>query len=168
MEAQTELECRELLALDEKLLTLAYAVRSYKDNPKAVKCCAKIIALERKGFKNCRAPIPAADLNTLQWRYADFADIVKRLQKTKDAQVFGKANSDFDTLVKNVEDDVELLHKKLTIANGAEALEKAEDKVRDFASRVADGARNVGEKVKNTVSDAVGKLKTLIDGTDSE
>ena len=32
MEAQTELECRELLALDNKFLALTNAVRVYKDN----------------------------------------------------------------------------------------------------------------------------------------
>lgn len=168
MEAQTELECRELAALDNKFLALTNAIRVYKDNPKAVKCCAKIVEMERKNFKNCRAPIPVADLNTVKWRYDDLSDIVKRLQKTKDAQIYGKANNDFDTLVQKVEEEVKLINKKLSINNGAEAVNKAENAVRDFACQVADGAKNIGEKVQNTVSDAVGKLKKLIDGKDSE
>ncbi len=179
MEAQTELECRELLALDNKFLALTNAVRVYKDNPKAVKCCAKIVGIERKNFKNCRAPIPVADLNNVKWRYDDLADIVKRLQKTKDAQIYGKASSDFDNLVSKVEEEVKLINKKLSISNGAEAATKAENAVRDFACQVADGAKNIGgkvadgaknfgEKVSSTVNDAVGKLKKLIDGKDSE
>lgn len=154
MEAKTELEYRELLNLDNRTITLCYALRAYLDTPAAIKGLIKVADVERKNVKNSKAPLGKADLNTVVWRYDDICKIARDLRKTKDASIFGKACSDLDSVIEKVEAEVDELRRLLSD-------EEQEQSVKTFADKVATGARAVGEKIKGAFSDAAEKIKKL-------
>lgn len=155
MEAKTELEQRELLKLDNRFIMLCYSLRAYTDTPKVEKQLSKAVAIERKNVLSANSPINRADLNAVIWRYDDLVKIAAELKKNTDASVFGKACADLDDLIKKAEAEIDVLRENLSGS-------KSEKTVKEFADKIADGARHVGEKVSGAVNGAVDKLKKLI------
>lgn len=176
MEAKTELEKKELVKLESRLMTLVNAVTSYKDNPKALKLVSKLIKIEAKSISDCKAPVPAGDLQAIAWRYDDLVDIVKRLTKTKDVTVYSRAASELDALIAKTEDEISELSY---VPEDSESEEKATvgEKAKEIVHKVGDGVQKLGEKAKagvkkigSTVGEAVGStietLKNAFTGDD--
>ncbi len=142
MEAKTPTECKELLAMDERLALLLSVANEYRDDPKALGICAKLVAAERKRLRESKAPVSVRDLHALQWRYDDFCDILQRLKKTKDATMYGKAQADLGMLREKTEEEIRALKsqegKTPTVA----------EKAQELAGKVADGVRGTVDKIK--------------------
>lgn len=161
MEAKTELEFKELLALDERLLTLINVADAYKDNAKALKLVTKLVATEAKALRTCKAPVPEKDLQTVTWRYDDFIEILKNL-KTKDARTFDKASTDLGTLAEKTTAEAKEITDKL---NGTVTMtEVLEGGAVKLADKVAGGAQKLGA----AVNEQVDKLKKFFAGDNSE
>ncbi len=111
MEATSALECKELYLITERLQTLCNVIRAYKDTPKALQTCAKLADCVRKSLARSKAPVPANDLLALQWRCNDLKRIVKRLARTKNARLYGKAAEDLETLARVTQEELLVLQK---------------------------------------------------------
>ncbi|MDE7454167.1 MAG: hypothetical protein K2N22_07155 [Clostridia bacterium] len=161
MEVHNEAEYKELLFLNKRLLIFTDMVNSVKDNVKALKCCEKLIKIELGSLKKSKTPISDEELNALIWRYKDFKDIVKRLRKTNDASVYGKAASDLDNLVKKTLEEIADLEENLLPP------EEKEEKVSDLAASAKEIASKIGaaaKKVGSAVGGQVEKLKKMLAG----
>ncbi len=166
MKLQNDAEYKELLFLNRRLLTLTDMVNSLKDNVKALKCCEKLIRIELNSLKKSKTPISDESLNALIWRYTDFASIVKRLRKTNDASVYGKAASDLNDLIKKTADEISDLEEKLMF--------DSEESVKDIYSQLGAAAKKIAEKVTDgakivgsVVGDQVEKLKKILAGDEN-
>ena len=174
MEVQNEVEYRELLFLNQRLLIHTDMVNTFKDNVKALKCCEKLIKIELKSLKKSKTPVSDEELNALIWRYTEFKDIVKRLRKTNNASVYGKAVSDLDGLIKKTNEEIADLQEKLLLseesADNAEVVAEAKELVsqltaaaKEVAGKVTDGAKKVG----SAVGEQVEKIKKLLAGDEN-
>lgn len=166
MKLQNDAEYKELLFLDRRLLILTDMVSSLKDNVKALKCCEKLIKIELTSLKKSKTPISDESLNALIWRYTDFASIVKRMRKTNNASVYGKAVSDLDDLIKKTAEEIADLEERLT--------SDSEESVKDIYSQLGAAAKKVAEKVTDgakivgsVVGEQVEKLKKMLAGDEN-
>ncbi|MDE7265259.1 MAG: hypothetical protein K2N52_03190 [Clostridia bacterium] len=177
MEKQNEVEYRELLFLNQRMLLHTDMVFSFKDNVKALKCCEKLIKIELTSLKKSKTPVSEEELNALVWRYADFLAIVKRLRKTNNASVFGKAAADLNELIKKTSDEICDLQEKLScgkdceedaVANAKELASQLGAAAKKVAEKVTDGAKKImGSKVGEVVGEQVEKLKKILAGDEN-
>ncbi|MDE6868551.1 MAG: hypothetical protein K2J83_05365 [Clostridia bacterium] len=175
MEVQNDAEYKELLFLNRRLLTHTDMVNSFKDNVKALKCCEKLIKIELDCLKRSKTPISDEELNALIWRYVDFADIVKRLRKTNDARVYGKAAADLSELIKKTSADIDDLEERLAFRSEEETDElNVADSAKELASQFGAAAKKMAEKVTDgakkvgsVVGDQVEKLKKMLAGDEN-
>lgn len=175
MEIQNEAEYKELLFLNQRLLIHTDMVNSFKDNVKALKCCEKLIKIELTSLKKSKTPVSDEELNALIWRYTDFADIVKRLRKTNDASVYGKAAADLNALIKKTAEEIADLEEKLmsrpeekaedseVIAHAKELYSQLGAAAKKVAEKVTDGAKKVGSVVGGQVE----KIKKMLAGDEN-
>lgn len=166
MDNRTIVECKELVLLKSKLLSLAKLVSEYTDKVKSLKAISKLVKLERKGLKTCKAPIATADLNSLIWAYGDLAEIIKILATSKKAEIVGKASSDLDALINKTETEVASL--KQTINPEADSLKKFSDVIGNTAQalskKIGAGAQKLGSVVSETIGEKVEEIKKMIAG----
>ena len=172
MNSINDAEYKELLFLNKRLLIHTDMVNSFRDNVKALKCCEKLIKIELASLKKSKTPVSEEELNALIWRYTDFAEIVKRLRKTNNASVYGKAVADLNGLIKKTTDDIADLEEKLMYEpdeNGEDSETIASAK--EFASQLGAAAKKVAEKmtdgvkkVGSVVGDQVEKIKKMLAG----
>lgn len=175
MEKQNEAEYKELLFLNQRLLIHTDMVNSFKDNVKALKCCEKLIKIELTSLKKSKTPVSEEELNALIWRYTDFKDIVKRLRKTNNASVYGKAASDLDALIRKTLEEIADLEEKLSwqpnaagedsemVAGAKELASQLSAAAKKVAEKVADGAKKMG----SVVGDKVEKIKKMLAGDEN-
>ena len=175
MEKHNEAEYKELLFLNRRLLIHTEMVNTLKDNVKALKCCEKLIKIELVSLKKSKTPVSDEELNALIWRYTDFKNIVKRLRKTNDASVYGKAAADLDCLIEKTAKEISDLEENLMFRpdeneDGAEGVADAKEFVsqlaaaaKEVAEKVTDGAKKVGSAVGSQVE----KLKKMLAGDEN-
>ena len=176
MEAKSELEKKELVKLENRFLTLTSAVTAYKDNPKALKLILKLVKIEAKAVKDSKAPVPVNDLHALTWRYDDLTDIIKRLTKTKQAEIYARAARELDDVISKTEREV----AELTYVPEPEPEVKptAGEKAKEFAQKVSEGAQKLGDKARSgaeklgdavggVVEEAIESIKNVFTGGDN-
>ena len=113
MEAGTRVEYKEMLILNNRLLTLEKLVIDYKSRVKSLKVCLKLIKTEKKAVKKSKIPERVTDLHAIQWRYSEFIAIVKRVIKAKKVTPLNKALADLDRLKNITESEINELNEKL-------------------------------------------------------
>lgn len=163
MDNRTQVECKELIILKAKLLSLLRMTSDYTDDVKALKILLKLVKMEGKGLKKCKAPIATGDLNALIWAYADFTEIVKKLATSRKTEVVGKASADLDALIAKTEKEIAALEEKpedsirtisSVIENTAQALSK----------KIGAGAQKISGVVSEAINGKVEEIKKMIAG----
>lgn len=164
MDNRTQVECKELIILKNKLLSLAKMANEYSDNVKALKVLLKLVKMEGKGLKKCKSPIATGDLNALIWAYADFAEIVKKLSSSKKPEVVGKASADLESLIRKTEDEIADLEEK-TAPSAAESFKKISSVIENTAQALSKKIGAGAQKISGVVTDALGgKVSDAING----
>ena len=120
MEAGTRVEYKEMLILNNRLLTLEKLVIDYRSRVKSLKVCLKLIKTEKKAVKKSKIPERVTDLHTIQWRYGEFIAIVKRVIKARKVTPLNKALADLDRLKNITENEIKELNEKLAREEGGE------------------------------------------------
>lgn len=155
MEAQSELERKELLEWDNRLMTLLETVAAFKGNGKALKAAGKLIQIEHKALKNCQSAVKENDLAALDERYEMFTATVKKLTKgDKQAEV------DLVKMTEFVASEIAELERENEPEPEPEEEKQTAQKV---VEKVTEGAKQIGEKMAEGVMRLSEIVKVQVD-----
>lgn len=113
MDENEEIEERELIRVNERIVSLARVIDHCRKNRQQLKLCFKLVRMDRKGFENSKVPIPVAKAQAVDWRYVDLISIVNRLASGKDVNTVGKATAELEALIKAAEEEIADLHSEI-------------------------------------------------------
>lgn len=165
---ESNVQYKELLILNNRLLMLENLVIEYKNDVKALKICTKLIKKEAKGVKSSKISTLVSDLNTVQWRYDDFVKITDRLIKAKKVDELNKAAADLADVKIKTEEDIKTLNEKLNPAPVVEEKPKLSETIGSAAQKLAKkieaGAQKLGNSLSEAVNEQVDEIKKALAG----
>ena len=163
---ESNVQYKELLILNNRLLMLENLVIEYKNDVKALKICAKLVKKEAKAAKNSKLPVVDGDLNTVQWRYSDFIAVIDELSKAKKVEAFNKAVADLDDVKAKTEEDIKVLEEKLNpvAAEKPKFSETIGNAAQKLAKKIEAGAQKLGNSLSEAVNEQVDEIKKALAG----
>ena len=165
---ESNVQYKELLILNNRLLMLENLVIEYKNDVKALKICSNLVKKEAKAVKSSKIPVVVDDLNTVQWRYADFVAAITELIKAKKVDVLTKAVADLNDVKAKTEEDIKVLNEKLNPAPAAEEKPKLSETIGNAAQKLAKkieaGAQKLGTSLSEAVNEQVDEIKKAFAG----
>lgn len=165
---ESNVQYKELLILNNRLLMLENLVAEYKNDVKALKICSNLVKKEVKAVKNSKIPVDAGDLNAVQWRYGDFSAAISQLIKAKKVEALNKAVADLMDVKAKTEEDIKVLEEKLNPAPVAEEKPKLSQTIGSAAQKLAKkieaGAQKLGNSLSGAVNEQVDEIKKALAG----
>lgn len=162
-------EYKELLLLNKRLLLLENVVFEFRNNVKSLNICLKLIKSENNAIKKTKIPVSVNDLHSVQWRYYDFIEIVKRLKTAKKVGTLNKTLSDLDNLKLKTENDINALNEKVNpVSRGADAISSAlENTAQLLSKKIGQSAQKFGDTISDAVSGKVKEIKKHLAGDEN-
>lgn len=172
---ESNVQYKELLILNNRLLMLENLVIEYKNDVKALKICSNLVKKEAKAVKSSKIPVTDGDLNSVQGRYADFVAVISGLIKAKKVEALNKAVADLIDVKSMTEADIKALEEKLNPASAAEekaklsetignAAQKLAKKIEAGAQKLGAGAQKLGTSLSEAVNEQVDEIKKAFAG----
>ncbi|MDE6790236.1 MAG: hypothetical protein K2J61_00795 [Clostridia bacterium] len=172
---ESNVQYKELLILNNKLLMLENLVIEYKNDVKALKICSNLVKKEAKAVKSSKIPVSLSDLNSIQGRYTDFAAAISGLIKAKKVEAYNKAVADLIDVKAMTEEEIKVLEEKLNPAPAAEekpkisetigtAAQKLAKKIEAGAQKLGAGAQKLGNSLSEAVNEQVDEIKKALAG----
>lgn len=165
---ESNVQYKELLILNNRLLMLENLVIEYKNDVKALKICSNLVKKEAKAVKNSKIPAVADDCNSVQWRYSDFIAVITGLIKAKKVEVLSKAVADLNDIKAKTEEDIKVLEEKLNPAPVVEEKPKLSETIGNAAQKLAKkieaGAQKLGTSFSEAVNEQVDEIKKAFAG----
>ncbi len=165
---ESNVQYKELLILNNRLLMLENLVIEYKNDVKALKICSNLVKKEAKAVKSSKIPVTDGDLNSVQGRYADFVAAISGLIKAKKVEVLNKAVADLIDVKSMTEADIKALEEKLNPAPAAEEKPKLSETIGNAAQKLAKkiekGAQKLGTSLSEAVNEQVDEIKKAFAG----
>lgn len=165
----SNVEYKELIILNKKLLLLENVVFEFRNNVKSLKICLNLIKTELNSVKKSKIPVSVSDLHSIQWRYDDFIEIVKRLKTAKKVGTLNKTLSDLENLKQKTENDIKALNEKLNpVSGGANILSSAlENTAQILSKKIGQSAQKFGDTITGAVSSKVEEIKKHLAGDEN-
>lgn len=169
---ESNVQYKELLKLNDRLLILENLVTEYKNDVKALKICAKLVKKEAKAVKSSKLPALVNDLHGVQWLYDDFAAIVDALIKAKKVEAFNKADADLVDLKVKTEGEIKTLNEKLNPAPATQEKPKITETIgaaaQKLAKKIEAGAQKLGNSLSEAVCEQVDEIKKAFAGDEKQ